>query len=242
MCYWCARVQKFHSASVYDQPFLIYRPFWDKCTEWPQNDLKPYKVKDINIPIYLLLVSASPKFHPFSSNTRCCWVASHFEKKAPNDLTPYKDKCTPKMCYQYSRVPNINPFRCTASHFWVTGHFEKSAPNDPKMTLNTTSSNYPICVTCVPDSQISLRFALRPSVLRYRAFWDKCTEWTQNDLEPYKVKWGSTPIYMYNSYPRVSNLTPFRSTTSLFNIQAILRQVHRMTPNWPWTLQDQITL
>ena len=29
---------------------------------------------------------------------------------------------------------------------------------------------------------------------------------------------------------------------ALFEIQAILRQVHWMTPNWPWTLQCQITL
>ncbi len=73
------------------------------------------------------------------------------------------------------------------SRFRVTGHFEKSAQNDPKMTLNPTSSIVPhIFITTVPESQISLRFALRPA---------------------------------------------------FFNIQAILRQVHQMTPKWPWILQ-----
>ncbi len=36
---------KFHSVSLYDQSLFRYRPFWNKCTAWPQNDLEPYKVK-----------------------------------------------------------------------------------------------------------------------------------------------------------------------------------------------------
>ncbi len=57
-------------------------------------------------------------------------------------------------------------------------------------------SNAPhICVPIVPDSQISVRFALRPAVLELQAIRDKCTEWPQNDIEYYKVK--GTP-YMYS--------------------------------------------
>ena len=37
-------IPKFHSVSLYDQPFSRYRPFWDKYTEWPQNDLEHYQV------------------------------------------------------------------------------------------------------------------------------------------------------------------------------------------------------
>ncbi len=37
---------KFHSALLYDQPFQNYSPFLDKYTEWPQNGLDHYKVKD----------------------------------------------------------------------------------------------------------------------------------------------------------------------------------------------------
>ncbi len=30
----------FHSVSFHGQPFSSYRPYWDKCTQWPQNDLE----------------------------------------------------------------------------------------------------------------------------------------------------------------------------------------------------------
>ncbi len=92
-------------------------------------------------PIYVLLVSTSPKFHPLTS---CCWVGPCWEKftEWPQiDLEPYKVK-----------LPCI-------------------------------------CITSVPDSKISLRFALQPSI---------------------------------------------------FETQAILIQVHWMTPKWPWALQVQI--
>ncbi len=35
---------KFLFISFFGQPFSSYRPFWDKCTEWPQNYLQQYKV------------------------------------------------------------------------------------------------------------------------------------------------------------------------------------------------------
>ena len=54
---------KFQSVLLYDQPFLRYGPFWDKCTQWPQNDLEHYKVQGQRYSVYVLLVSPSPKFH-----------------------------------------------------------------------------------------------------------------------------------------------------------------------------------
>ena len=60
---------KFRSISLYDQPFSKYRQFWGKCTEWPQNDLKPYKVKGTSYVFYyyprvcVLSISLSIKFH-----------------------------------------------------------------------------------------------------------------------------------------------------------------------------------
>ncbi len=35
---------KFHSISLYNEPFSKYRPFWDKCSEWPQIGFEPCKV------------------------------------------------------------------------------------------------------------------------------------------------------------------------------------------------------
>ncbi len=96
MCYWCAWVQKLHSVSVCDQLFLSYRPFWDKCTELPPNDLKPYNVKDA---IFLPWVSKSPKFHSVSLYDEPFLSYRPFWEKctqwALNDLEHYKLKCTP---------------------------------------------------------------------------------------------------------------------------------------------------
>ena len=137
---------------------MSYRPFWEKCTKWPQNNRKPSKVK-----------------------------------------------CTPYMCYEYPLVQVHSVSLCNELFFWVTGHLEKSAPNDPNITLNThTSSKVPhMCYLCPWFPNFTL-FCSTASHFWYRSFWDKCTQWPQNDLEPYKVK--CTP-YMYNYCPWVSNFT-----------------------------------
>ncbi len=62
---------------------------------------------------------------------------------------------------------------------------------------------------------------------------------TPSDLEPYKVK---LPYICITSVHDSQTLVRFALRPALFEIQATLRQVHRMTPNWPWTLQCQITL
>ncbi len=46
-------------------------------------------------------------------------------------------------------------------------------------------------------------------------------------------------IHACNNYPQVPNFTPFHSTVRRFELQAILRQVHWMTPKWPWRLIGQ---
>ncbi len=142
-----------------------------------------------------------------------------------------------------------------------------------------------ICITTVHKSQISLRLALRPALSRNRSFWDKCTEWLQNDLENYKsnvphiwmiylieskisLHFAPRPAPFSRYRPLWDNCTKwppneldyykvictqymllvtsidesyishrFALRPDLFELQAILRQVHRMTPKWPWTLQ-----
>ncbi len=72
---------------------------------------------------------------------------------------------------------------------------------------------------------------------RYRQFWDKRTEWHQSNLEPHRVK---LPYICITSVRDYQILVRFALWPALFEIQA--RQVHRMTPNWSWILQCQITL
>ncbi len=76
-------IPKFHSVTLYDQPFLRYRAFWDKCTEWPQNDLEPYKFKCTPY-IYTYCPRVS-NFTQFCSTISLFQHTGHFETSAPND-------------------------------------------------------------------------------------------------------------------------------------------------------------
>ncbi len=68
-----------------------------------------------------------------------------------------------------------------------------------------------ICVTTVPESQISVRLALWPAILELQAFWHKYTEWPQNDLENYRVK--GTPYGLL--------VSPSRKFPSVWELLAI---------------------
>ncbi len=182
----------FHSVSRYDEPFLSYRPFWEKCTKWPQNDLKLYKVK----------------------------------------YTPY-------MCYKYPRGVNftVSLYDKSFSSYWPFWEKCTKLPQSDLEHYKLKCSPHVLIVSMIPKFH-SVSLYNQP-FLRYRAFWDKCTEWPQNDLEPYKVKLP----YLCITNVRNSQISlRFALRPALFEIQTILRQVHRMTAKWPWTLQGQITL
>ena len=66
---------------------------------------------------------------------------------------------------QLSTRPKFHCFALRLAVFELQGIVRKVHINDPQMTLNITSSNVPICANSVPDSQMSLRFALRPAIL-----------------------------------------------------------------------------
>ncbi len=122
------------------------------------------------------------------------------------------------------------------SRFRVTGHFEKCT-KWPQNNLEHYKVKLPdICITSVPDSKFHSVSLYDQPFSRYRPFWDKCTEWPQIDLEPHKVK---LPYICITSVRDSQILVRFALWPALFEIQAILRQVHRMTPNWPWTLLGQ---
>ena len=76
---------KFHSVSLYDQPFSRYRFFENrKCTEWPQNDLKHLSVK--NTLCTLNTHTRGPNFIPFCSTTSCFRdIRLSIIGNAPND-------------------------------------------------------------------------------------------------------------------------------------------------------------
>ena len=84
-----------------------------------------------------------------------------------------------------------------------------------------------ICCTSVLESQISIYFALLPAVFELQAIWDKCTEWPQMTLNTTGSK---VPKYVL-LVSWVPNFRPLRFLAAVFELQAILRQVQRMTPN-----------
>ncbi len=118
-----------------------------------------------------------------------------------NDLEQEKVKCTPYICYYNPQVPNFSPFHSTTNHFSNTDHFEA---NGDQM--------YPICVTSIPKSQNHPVSLYDQPFLRYRPFWQKCKQMTQNDLQPEKVK---STIYVLLA----SNLPCFTVLSAVFEIR-----------------------
>ncbi len=178
-----SRSPKFHSVSLYDQPFLRYRAFWDKCTEWPPNDLD---LTSSNVPhIFITIVPES----------------------------------------QISLRFALRPAFFNIQAIWRQVH-----RMIPKWPWTLQGQRYPINVLlvsmCPKFHSVSLYDEPFSS---YGPFWDKCTEWPQNNLEPYKFK---CTLYIYNYCPWVPDFTPFRSTTSRFRVTGHFEKVHQMTAKW----------
>ena len=68
------------------------------------------------------------------------------------------------------------------------------------------------------------------STSSYKPFWEKCTEWPQNDLEYRKVK--RTPYMCCYGVPKSKIVVCFALWLTVLELHAILKQVHRMTPKW----------
>ena len=117
-------------------------------------------------------------------------------------------------------------FCSTDSRFWVKSQFKTCALIDSKMTLNTTRLNVPhIRFSSIPSpkfqSFLLLRFADFESV-----YFDKCAA---NDL-------NMILNAMRSKVPHISRSTTESQISICFSLQALLRQLHRMTAKWSWTL------
>ena len=161
-------------------------------------------------------------------------ILKQVHQMTSNDLESHRVKGTPYMCYYFPRVPNFTLFCSTTSCFWDTGKFKTNALNDPKMSLNPIRSKVPhICFIGVHISQISLCFAPHPSIFEIRPLWGHrmTPKWPEGHMYPiYLLQVSMRPIFCFAIWPAV------------FQIQAILRQVHHITPNWHWTISGQIML
>ncbi len=73
---------KFQPILLYRQPFLRYRPLWDRCTEspkWPQTIIGQ------GIPYSFYRYPPAFYFNPFHSTATLFQVTVYFETSTPND-------------------------------------------------------------------------------------------------------------------------------------------------------------
>ncbi len=78
-----------------------------------------------------------------------------------------------------------------------------------------------------------------PNFTRFALWLDRYTEWHQ-DRWCWKLKGQTSQRYpnWILQLPTTCQISlRFALCTSVFELQAILRQVHRMIPTWPWTLK-----
>ncbi len=109
------------------------------------------------------------------------------------------------------------------------------------MSLNPARSNISqiICVTSVHESYISL-FRSTTRRLREIGYFEKGAA---NDpkMTLNTTRWY-VPLICVTSIHESKIWILFAAWSDVFEFRAILRQVHEMTINWPWTVQGQITL
>ena len=149
-------------------------------------------------PIDVLLVFSSPKFLSFRSTTI-------FQSQANDSewlhllLLHYKVICTRylQLCATSVTVPRFQSISlycqllCRFSPFWKCSEW-------PQIILNAMRSNVPhihVCSINTPEPQSATWFVQWSVIFELpRPFWNKCTEWPQNNLEQYKAK-GTLKFY-----------------------------------------------
>ncbi len=101
-------VTSIHESQIllYDQPFLRYRPFWDKWTEWPQNYLRYIWPCRVQSQMHPICIASIPEFQIsvlFALRPAVFELQTILRKKCTkwpqNDLQHYKVICTPYIWY-----------------------------------------------------------------------------------------------------------------------------------------------
>ncbi len=154
------------------------RSFWDKCTEWPQSDGEPCKVK--YIPFVLLVHTRVPNFSPFCSTTSRFWDTGNFETM--HRITPkwpwtLQGQVYPIYVLPVSLSPKFQSTLLCDQPFSRSGHFETIAPNDLEPYKVKDIHMY---ITSVPESQISVHFALRPAAFEIHFILRQMHQMTPN--------------------------------------------------------------
>ncbi len=107
----------------------------------------------------------------------------------------------------------------------------------PKWPWTLKGKRYPIYMIQIPSSPKFHSILLYgQAFLGYMPFSDKYTQWPQMVLN---TKSSKVPhIHVTSTHGSQISIT-FALRQAVFESQAILIQVHRMTPKWNWTLKGQ---
>ena len=138
---------KFQSFLLYGQLFLSYRPFWDKCTEWPKMTLNTKRSK---VPIYVLKLLPSLKFHP---------VFFFLYGNAFSSYRPFWDKYT-----EWPKKWPLNTKRSKVLHIHVTMWHCTTTPGSqisPRFTLWLAISKYWQFFICPLATMINFNLFLK---------------------------------------------------------------------------------
>ena len=152
-----------HPVSLYDSHFRDAGHF-DKSA--PNDATWPSTRKG---QIYPICVTSIPE----SQISPMCILRPSTEGPQ-NDIEHYKVKVTPRYVLLVSLSPKFHSILLYGQPFSSYMPFWTSVTNDSKNKLNPTRSNVPhTYVARIPDSLISVRFALRPDVFEIKPFWEK---------------------------------------------------------------------
>ena len=106
----------------------------------------------------------------------------------------------------------------------------------PKWPLTLKGQRYPVYGPLLPQVPSLIVSLYILPFLSYRSFLDKCTECPKMTLH---TKRSKVPCIHVTTTPDSQISLCFTLRSIVFRLQAILRQLHWLTPKWPWRLKGQ---
>ncbi len=190
----------------------------------------------------MLQVPTTPNFtslHPTASRFR---LTGHFETSALNDPKETLNTKRPKVLYTGCISTLASQFSlCFAlplAIFELQAILRQVRRITPKWPWTLLGQRYPIYMWQLPPSPKFQSVSLyRQPFARYTCQFE--TSAPNHPKVTINTKWKQIPHIHVTTV--LESQIPFRFALRLaiFELQAILKQVHQMTPKWPWTLNDQ---
>ena len=195
---------KFLSVSLYDEPFLSYRPIFGKvhqmtltCSRSKIPTYTPEAQIFVRFALWWAVFELRPNF----------WKSAPNDSKSPWHVHGHKYQ---HACYIHIRDPNFRLFHFMMSHFSVTAQFWEKCTEWPQMTMTCSRSKIPNACYIHPQGP-----NFRPFHSTMSRFWvtaqfgKKCTQWPQMTFTGSRSKIPTCMLY--------TPLRPKFSSVSLYD-------------------------